>query len=879
MPYMNSDPTTRPAPSRGRAGRKISSGLSGAGRVWILNFVIATSAVALYFGVVRHLDELKGFDVPFWMMVVAFFVVEVFVVHLEFRRNAHSVALGEIPLVMGLFFSTPGELVMAQLIGAGLALIIHRRQSPLKLVFNLSHFCLETCMAVIVFREIAYLYDPLSPAGLLGTFLATGLASVVGVLMVFAAISLSEGRAQFDNLPQAVGLGMIVTTANTSIGLIGVTILASNPVVAWLLLLPTVTLFLAYRAYMAERQKHSSLEFLYETTRVLQGSHQVESAMLTLLTRARSMFRAEMAEIVLFPTAEGEATLRTTLGPGDNMEILQAEKDTNDDLRSRITVQKKSLLLTPPIASEGLKNYMESRGLRDAMVCPLHGETRVIGAVLIGNRLGDVSTFDLEDLQLFETLANQTSVSLEKGRLEHSLQQLTELEEKLKHQAFHDSLTNLANRALFTDRVEHALARTDRTHDSLAVLFLDLDDFKTINDSLGHTAGDQLLIAVAERLRACLRPADTAARLGGDEFAVLLEDTPDLGDAIQVAERIIDALRSPFSLQGKEVFIYGSLGIAFSSNGREGASELLRNADVAMYKAKSLGKGRYELFKPSMHAAVLERMELKAELQRAVDHGEFAVHYQPLVYLENEQVAGVEALVRWQHPQRGLVTPEEFIALAEDTGLIVPLGRWVLEQACLRASEWQKRYPRTVPLTVNVNLSARQVQQQDLLDNVVHALETSKLAPENLVLEMTESVLVQDTPATIEKLKDLKQLGVRLAIDDFGTGYSSLSYLKQFPVDILKIDKHFIDGMGNGSDDTALARAIINLGEILHLQTVAEGIEAAGQRDELKALQCLMGQGYLFARPLDGDAVEAFLAVEEQDAEIRIPPETVTATR
>jgi diguanylate cyclase (GGDEF)-like protein len=411
------------------------------------------------------------------------------------------------------------------------------------------------------------------------------------------------------------------------------------------------------------------------------------------------------------------------------------------------------------------------------------------------------------------------------------------------------------------------------------VLFLDLDDFKTINDSLGHTAGDQLLIAVAERLRACLRPADTAARLGGDEFAVLLEDTPDLSDAIQVAERIIDALRSPFSLQGKEVFIHGSLGIAFSSNGREQASELLRNADVAMYKAKSHGKGRYELFKPSMHAAVLERMELKAELQRAVDHGEFAVHYQPLVYLDDGEVAGVEALVRWQHPQRGLVTPKEFIALAEDTGLIVPLGSWVLEQACIQASEWQRRYPRSVPLTVNVNLSARQVQQQDLLDTVTQALAASNLSADSLVLEITESVLVHDTKATIQKLTDLKRLGVRLAIDDFGTGYSSLSYLKQFPVDMLKIDKHFVDGVGNGSNDSELARAIINLGEILRLQTVAEGIEAASQRDELRALQCLMGQGFLFAHPLDAEAVEAFLAVEEQDSEIRIPSETLSGTR
>ena len=430
------------------------------------------------------------------------------------------------------------------------------------------------------------------------------------------------------------------------------------------------------------------------------------------------------------------------------------------------------------------------------------------------------------------------------------------LQAQLTHQAFHDQLTGLANRSLFLDRVTHALTLARRHQKPLAVIFLDLDNFKTVNDSLGHSVGDRLLTIAAQRLLASVRTADTVARLGGDEFAVLLEDADQDGAATAVVNRIVQALRHPFSLDGREVFASASIGIAIAGE-EESASDLVRNADMAMYLAKSGGKGRYEIFEPRMHVQAVERLELEADLRHAIEREEFALHYQPIVLLHTGEITGVEALVRWQHPRRGMLGPPQFIPVAEETGLIVPLGRWVVRDACRQAARWQRM--RGAPMTLTVNISGHQIQGESIVDDVREALEESGLDPRHLVLEITESVLMQHNEVLLLRLRALKSLGVRLAIDDFGTGYSSLGYLQRFPIDILKIDKSFVDNVGMNDGEPALARAVIALGETLRLQTIAEGIEQRRQLNGLQELGCEMGQGYYFARPIAASAIDDML--------------------
>ena len=472
---------------------------------------------------------------------------------------------------------------------------------------------------------------------------------------------------------------------------------------------------------------------------------------------------------------------------------------------------------------------------------------RILGhLVVIDERpMQDGST----ELSILKIFAARAAAELERQKAE----------QQLAYDALYDRLTDLPNRSLLSNHLNRALKKYRRDPSrKFAVFFLDLNRFKYVNDSLGHKSGDLLLKGIAQRLKTCLRASDILARLGGDEFAILLEDIQTLSEATKLAERIQQSLKSPFHLGIHEVFTSVSIGIAFSDPNLNSSEDLLRNADIAMYKAKNLGATNYELFDESLHIQVVNRLHLETDFNHSLDRGEFRLHYQPIVSLVDGQVIGFEALTRWQHPQRGYVSPGEFIALAEETGMIIPLGWWVLQEVCYQLKEWQLKF-KNPNLTVAVNISQKQFSQPHLIDSLIQIVQTTGLEAHSLQLEITESLLMQDVQITMETLKQLKTLGFGLHLDDFGTGYSSLSYLHSLPIDTLKIDRSFVRAIDSEGNNSEIVETIVMMAKSLDLKVIAEGIETQAQLSRLQALQCLYGQGYLFTKPLNPHSLSNWL--------------------
>jgi diguanylate cyclase (GGDEF)-like protein len=462
--------------------------------------------------------------------------------------------------------------------------------------------------------------------------------------------------------------------------------------------------------------------------------------------------------------------------------------------------------------------------------------------------------------------------------------QLQESKDHFRHAAFHDTLTNLPNRALLAENLKFVIERARQHEDyQFAVLFLDLDRFKNVNDSLGHSIGDQLLITMARRLESCIREVDMVARLGGDEFAILLDGIPNQAEATNMARRIQEKLQAPFSISGHEVFSTTSIGIALSSTGYDHPENMLRDADTAMYRAKAQGKACYEVFDKGMHTHAVYVLQMENDLRRAIEREELRVYYQPIVALDNGQLAGFEALIRWQHPERGFINPADFIPLAEDTGLIVPLGLWILKRACQQLNQWQWQSSANSSLFMSVNLSGKQVAQPDLVENIADILAETHVDAKYLKLEITESAVMENADMAARLLKRLKGLGVQLSIDDFGTGYSSLSYLHRFPVNTLKIDRSFVGRIGEAAENIEIVRTVISLAENMGMEVVAEGIETVSQLTQLRKLKCLYGQGYLFSRPVDAASVSAWISKKPEwqetlflgDAEYFVPAQPV----
>jgi diguanylate cyclase (GGDEF)-like protein len=826
--------TLRALLTRGRSA-------SPAARVWIFSATLAALAVVLY-GIYITDDTALAtpFHVPWWLVALLFALADIKVIEVHFRRESHAFSLTEVPAVIGLFFLSPSSYVLATMVGAFAALVVSSRQALVKLGFNLANYLLLSVVMLWVFRTIQHTAGAPGILDYAAAFAATLAAAVIGAVNIAAAITLSGGAPQFKKLPDMLQFGALVAVANTSIALLAVTILWFSPGAIWLLVIPIVTLFLAYGAWVSEREKHERLELIYQSSRILQHSPELDTALVALLDHARSMFRAELAEIVLESGGEDQRAVRTTsIQDGPSETIVPIREMEIDGSLQRLIADRRAGFVVLPRTPCG-----RVMPIRQAMVAPLVGETGVIGLFTIANRLTEGTEFGADDLRLLETLANQAGVALENGQLEQSLAELSRLKEQLRYQAYHDPLTDLPNRLQF---IETATTRITDQQPGTArpvILLLDLDDFKNVNDTMGHAAGDELLVMVTERLRACLGEEDLAARLGGDEFGILINDRAELTRAATLAERLVGDLSAAFLVRGHDVVVGVSIGIAMSRGAEQSASELLGNADVAMYTAKAAGRRRFAVFDPTMHAAIIARREMSTELARGISRSELTVLHQPIMNLETLHPVGVEALVRWQHPTRGLIEPDAFIALAEESGSILPLGRYVLETAASQVQAWDR-----TDLFVSVNVSAVQLQQSDFLGEVQRALEISGLAAERLVLEITESAMFRDTQATIEKLTELRRWGVRIAIDDFGTGYSSLTYLRRFPVDILKIAKDFIGPASEETQEWAFAGAILALGRRLGLSVVAEGVEEEGQLARLRGMGCELGQGFLFARP------------------------------
>jgi diguanylate cyclase (GGDEF)-like protein len=827
-------------------------------RVFAFSGLLTTIGLGLFMLVAPRLEAPAApFLIPWPLFALSYFVAEAKVIDVRFRGGTHTFSLTEVPAVIGLFFVEPVWYVVGLLVGALAALLVARQPLP-KLCFNLSQYLVGAVAGLATFHLIASL-GPAStspqPIDWLAAFSAMLVVSTISALSIASVVTLSGGGRQFGRLPEALQVGALFAVTNTALALLVVEILWVEPLAVWLVAIPVVTLFVAYRAYLSERQKHESLELLYQSSQIFQRSAELDSAIVALLEHARVMFGTNRAEMILRGGEDG-VPLRTSTGPGDATEAMVRAPERAAILR-RLEAQPEPFIDDQSNPKDG-----QDRLFRFAMVCPLRGESGLMGAMLVADRIGENDEFTPDQLRMLETVANQAAVALENGQLEQSLTELSRLKEELRHQAYHDPLTGLANRALFTqaldERIGSFASQPGPDTEGLdggavgvapkppVVLFLDLDDFKVVNDTVGHSAGDRLLQGVAERLLTAIRDDDLAARLGGDEFAVLLAGGPDVERASLIADRVAASLQLPFQVDEREFTVGASIGLAVGHAGQS-AQDLLRNADVAMYTAKAKGKRQLAVWSPELNEVVLERHTLTTELSTAIDAGEVTVAYQPLVSLAAGKVVGLEALARWDHPMRGAMQPELFIRLAEDSGTIRALGRSVLVQACEQAARWQ-RQPGLDTLLLSVNLSPHQVQDPDFAGDVLAILADAGLTPDHLVLEMTETAMFSDIDATIGKLQELRGHGVRIAVDDFGTGYSSLRWLRQFPVDVLKLAREFVmdDAAGNG--DWAFAHAIVMLGRTLQLKIIAEGIETPRQLDRLRALGCDYGQGYLFGR-------------------------------
>jgi diguanylate cyclase (GGDEF)-like protein len=831
-------------------------------RVWVFNGVLAVACTVVWAIAIGGSNNSPMFStgpyLVWWELAFAFYLAEAFVVHLQFRKQAHTLSLTEIGLTLGLLLSAPSALLFGQLAGTLVALVVTRWRSQRQLVkfaFNLVELPLCSGIALLFFRALASPTDSAPHLWLLVLF-ACAVAHIVGILLVSSVICINDGRFQAPQLGHTIVTSTIGALATACLGLAVVELLDVRPLAVLLLVVPVVACVVAFRGYMTQREQREHVEFLYESMRATQGAPEFGLAVGQLLVAARRLLRAEYAEILLLPAADGEGPLRSVSGAEGELLMHPEERFAPADAAAFTALAStgSATPLTRRREMGAFDEFLRSRGLQDAIVGPLRGEDRTFGLLLVGERLGDVSNFgERADLALFETFSGHASILLENGRLEHSLAEVTQLKEQLRHQAYHDTLTGLPNRLHLVEAIETELAQSTG---STAVLYLDLDRFKTVNDTWGHGAGDELLTQFAHRLQEAIRAQDLAARLGGDEFAVLVREA-NAEAAVAAAERLLEAVDGTYKLGCGEIACHASVGIAVGVGGVTTGEDLVRNADIAMYSVKRSDR-MYTLYEADLHEQLRAQRQLALDLEAAIERREIFVHYQPVVRLADEEIEGFEVLARWMHPTRGLLTAGDFLPAAEETGLSVELGRLVLHQALDAARGWPEH------LTIWLNIAPAELANKRLVDTLAEALKAHGVDPSRIVIEVTESGVIQGDDGALVTMRRLRELGVSLTIDDFGTGYSSLGRLAEFPIESVKIPKPFVDKLVGEDADEAFVDAILRLGDSLGLAAVAEGIEQPAQAERLRQMGCRFGQGYLFGRPVPADEVERLLHEQPQ---------------
>ena len=726
--------------ARAGAGQVPGRGVPVLTPIRVLTTLVVVAAAVVYVLAVLPLGPTRGST---WYLVATFVALfgccESWRVSIEFRRTSQTYSLSEIPLVVGVFLVSPGELVLARVIGGAIALGMIRRQAPVKLIFNMASFALEAETLTVLAHHLLPAMDPTRPEVWLLVALFTLVSSLLGFGLSAAAITVMQGgRVQWAAPLIIVVVGGI---ANCSLGLVVAALLSLDSQMVLLLFTPLAAIGVALFLYTQEQRRRERLQHLYASTDLLQRASTDGAAIPELLDQLCTALRADVATVSLLPAATGTTswrTIRSAEGRCDHVDAalsleqleqlvpLLAEPKAgvlNADSRgrSRGAPAMRGIIATQSDAR--MRAWLREQGFRDATATLLQGEGMLLGTLVVANRHSDAGTFDADDLPLFDAFAAQIGVVVQNTRLG---QQNTNLGDRLHQQAFHDTVSGLPNRALFMDRLEHALTRRGRQDASLAVMFLDLDDFKTVNDSLGHVAGDELLAKVADRLVDVLRASDTPARFGGDEFAILIEET---GDPLGVAERILSMFKPRFVVAGREVGITASIGVAATASREVTAEELVGRADVAMYRAKVKGKNAYEVFEPGMQDVIERRLEVRTHLERAIQSNELVVLYQPIVDLATSLPVGVEALVRWRHPQWGMVFPAEFIGIAEETGMIRELGIHVLEEACREWQGWQRELIDEPSFSLSVNVSPRQLRDPDFVGEVWRVLSRTGVSP------------------------------------------------------------------------------------------------------------------------------------------------------